>query len=73
MLLPHLAGVVVERVERLAGGVCLSVRPRADEAVCPRCRSASVRVHRRYQRRLVDVAMGGQPVEVRVAVPLEVV
>ena len=59
---------MVERIGRSAGGVWRSVRPRADEGACPRCGRASARVHNRYRRRLADVAMGGQPVVVRVRV-----
>jgi transposase len=68
MLLPHLAGVVVERVERLPGLVCLWVRSRREDGVCPRCGGGSSRVHSRYVRRLDDVAAGGQRVMIRLAV-----
>ncbi|WP_410558587.1 transposase family protein [Actinomadura fulvescens] len=39
--------------------VTLRARCRADEGVCPRCGTASGRVHDRYVRRLVDAALGG--------------
>ena len=68
VLLPHLAGVVVDRVERWPGLVCLSVRSRSGEAPCPRCRAVSCRVHSRYTRRLADAAIGGQRVVIRLAV-----
>ena len=68
VLLPHLAGVAVERVDRWPGLVCLSVRPRGKEGSCPRCRAVSSRVHSRYARRLADAAIGGQRVMIRVAV-----
>jgi len=68
VLLPHLAGVVVDRVERWPGLVCLWVRSRRGEAPCPRCRGVSCRVHSRYTRRLADAAIGGQRVVIRLAV-----
>ena len=60
-LLPHLSGVVVEAAE-LADSLCLRVRARAGQAVCPRCGQASGRVHSTYGRRLADAPVGGQPV-----------
>ena len=68
VLLPHLAGVAVERVDRWPGLVCLSVRSRSEEGTCPRCRAVSCRVHSRYTRRLADTAAGGQRVVIRLAV-----
>ena len=38
VLLPHLAGVVVEQVDRLPGLVCLSVRARSEEGRLPAVR-----------------------------------
>jgi transposase len=66
-LLPHLSGVVVEAAE-LAGSLCLRVRARAGQAVCPRCGQASGRVHSTYGRRLADAPVGGQPVVIRLVV-----
>jgi len=68
VVLPHLAGVAVERVERWPGLVCLSVRSRSGEGSCPRCRAVSCRVHSRHTRRLADAAIGGQRVVIRLAV-----
>jgi transposase len=68
MLLPHLAGVAVERVDQLPGLVCLSVRARGEEGICRRCGAGSSRVHSRYTRRLADAAVGGQRVVIRLAV-----
>ncbi len=60
MLFPHLAGVVVELVERTAAGVLtMHARTRSAGANCPHCGSASDRVHGRYMRRLADAAVGG--------------
>ena len=66
MLLPHLADVVVERVERCAAGLRLWAQGRARRAACPRCGSPTGRVHSRYERRLEDVALAGEPVELRI-------
>jgi transposase len=58
-LLPHLAGIVVEVVERAVGVVTLHARVRSPGGMCPRCGQASSRVHGRYVRRLADAALGG--------------
>ena len=56
VLLPHLAGVIVEAAE-LAGGLLLIwARARAEHGVCPRCGRPSGRVHSTYGRRLADAA-----------------
>jgi len=67
-LLPHLAGVVVERVERCVAGLRLWARGRARRAACPGCGGRTGRVHSRYERRLDDVALAGEPVEIRLRV-----
>lgn len=41
---------------------------KTEQVDCPRCGVASARVHRRYERRLTDAAVGGQPVEIRLRV-----
>ena len=68
MLLPHLAGVVVEQIERARGTVALAARVRADQAVCHHCGQSSSRVHSRYDRRLADAAVAGAPMVVRLRV-----
>jgi transposase len=68
LLLPHLAGVTVERVDQLPGLVCIWVRARSDDGRCPGCGMVSSRVHSRYERRLADAAAGGQRVVVRLRV-----
>lgn len=65
MLLPHLAGVVVERT---VPGVLMSAHVKAEDGVCPSCGSRSRRVHSRYDRSLADVAAAGQPVVLRLRV-----
>jgi hypothetical protein len=52
VLLPHLAGVVVEAAELAGGRLFIQARARADHGVCPRCGQLSDRVHSAYGRRL---------------------
>lgn len=68
VLLPHLAGVIVEDVAVAAGLLLVLARARAATAVCPRCGTESGRVHSRYERRLADAAIGGRQVEIRLEV-----
>jgi transposase len=66
--LPHLAGVLIDRVEEIGGTVWLWARPRARTAVCTGCGRDSVRVHSRYERRVADAAVAGRRVVLRVRV-----
>ena len=68
LLLPHLAGVVLEAAEVTGGRVGIWARVRAQGASCPRCGQFSERVHSAYERRLADAPAGGQPVTIRLAV-----
>jgi transposase len=68
VLLPHLAGVVVEGVVAAAGLLLVLARAKAGEAACPACGAVSARVHSRYARRLADAAIGGRRVVIRLAV-----
>ena len=68
ILLPHLAGVIVEGIAVAAGLACVWARARAGEAACPGCETASSRVHSRYGRRLADAAIGGRRVMIRLTV-----
>ncbi|MDW5326766.1 ISL3 family transposase [Plantactinospora sp. KLBMP9567] len=58
----------VDRIERRAGGLRLWARSRALQAVCGRCGRDGSRVHSRYERRLTDAALAGEPVEIRLRV-----
>ena len=60
VLLPHLAGVIVEEVTAAPGLLLLLARARAATAACPACGTVSGRVHSRYSRRLADAAIGGR-------------
>jgi transposase len=62
VLLPHLGSVVIETVTDCGAGVILQARLRGG-AVCARCGQPSVRVHSRYERRLVDAPIAGRPVQ----------
>jgi transposase len=68
VLFPHLAGVVVELVDRAAAGLTMHARARSAGADCPHCGSASGRVHGRYLRRLADAAVGGASVVIELVV-----
>jgi len=68
ILLPHLAGAIVEEVAVAAGLLLVRARARAREAACPKCETVSGRVHSRYSRRLADAAIGGRQVEIVLAV-----
>jgi hypothetical protein len=68
VLLPHLAGVIVEGVTVAAGLLLVTARAGAVAAACPKCGSVSGRVHGRYSTRLADAAVGGRRVEIRLAV-----
>jgi transposase len=67
-LLPHLVGVVVEQVEQARSGVLIWARVKAEDGTCPSCGDRSRRVHSRYDRRLVDASVAGQPVILRLQV-----
>ncbi|HMD25167.1 MAG TPA: hypothetical protein VKH61_13785 [Streptosporangiaceae bacterium] len=41
ILLPHLAGVIVEEVAVAAGLLLVMARPRVPEAACPKCGTVS--------------------------------
>lgn len=55
-------------MEQSAGGVKIWAHAKAEQVDCPRCGVVSARVHRRYERRLTDAAVGGRPVEIRLRV-----
>ena len=52
ILLPHLAGVIVEGVAVAAGLLLVTARARSPGAACPKCGTVSGRGHSRYGRRL---------------------
>jgi len=68
LLLPHLAGVVVDNAEVTGAGLCIWARTQTCSAACPKCGRPSARVHSRYERRLADAAIGGRPVVIRLQV-----
>jgi transposase len=65
VLLPHLAGMVVEKTVIAGDLVSCWVRAEAAGARCPGCGTWSQRVHDRYVRRLQDAAVGGRRVVLR--------
>jgi transposase len=62
VVFPHLGGVRIDRVDRSVAGLWIWCRAVAVMAECRACGAASSRVHGRYQRRLDDLAVGGEPV-----------
>ena len=62
VLLPYLAGVLVEDAVLAEGRLQIRARGRAGDGACPRCRERSGRVHSGYRRRLADTAIGGRRV-----------
>ncbi len=68
MLLPHLHGVTIDRVDHADDSVVIEARPVAMAAVCPSCGTPSSRVHARYERHLRDSALAGRPVVIRLQV-----
>ncbi|MCO1578869.1 transposase family protein [Crossiella sp. SN42] len=68
MLLPHLTGVLVDRVEVVGGAVWMWASPRAEAVPCPRCGDPATRVHSRYERRLADSPVAGRKLVLRLRV-----
>ena len=62
LLLPHLAGVIVEIAELADGRLRIWAHAGAEVAACRRCGQFSGRVHSTYRRRLADAPVGGHPV-----------
>jgi transposase len=70
VLLPHLAGVVVDRAGIDGDLVRIWVRAAADGAACPVCQRWCTKVRDSYLRRLCDVAIGGRRVLIWLGVRL---
>jgi transposase len=68
VLVPHLAGIHVERVVASGRVVRLEAATRGSEAACPACGQTSRRVHSRYERWLADRGVGGREVSIRLQV-----
>ncbi|WP_326782804.1 ISL3 family transposase [Streptomyces sp. NBC_00151] len=68
-LLPHLASVLIEKVELGESLVRITVRTAAGVAVgCPGCGQRSGWEHSRYVRQVADESIGGRPVRISVSV-----
>ncbi|WP_344319849.1 ISL3 family transposase, partial [Nocardia ninae] len=59
MLLPHLADLSIEKVDRRGPTLRIDASITNRGARCPYCTHWSIRVHSRYQRRVSDAAIGG--------------
>jgi transposase len=59
-LLPHLAGVVLDRVYLKGTRVRVEARTTGGSGRCPACGTSSRRVHSRYRRHLVDAGISGR-------------
>jgi transposase len=68
LLFPHLSGLRVHQVDDTGDAVVISASSAASSARCPRCGSASSRVHGGYWRLVADGAAGGRPVLVALRV-----
>jgi transposase len=68
VLLPHLAGVIVDAAELAGSVLVIWARARAGDGTCPGCGQLSGRVHSTYGRVLGDTAIGGRRVLIRLAV-----
>jgi transposase len=68
LLLPHLAGLFVDRIDSVSDLISLWVRVKESGAGCPGCGTRSTRVHGRYERRLVDRSISGLRTELRLMV-----
>ncbi len=68
VLMPHLAGLVVEGVADTGERVVVRARPAAERVACPDCGVLSGRRHGGYARFLRDLPVWGRPVVVRLQV-----
>jgi transposase len=69
ILLPHLAGLHLDRVYLKRVRVRIEARTRADLVRCPDCSVASARVHSRYPRQLADAGIGRREMTLSLTVP----
>jgi transposase len=68
VLLPHLAGLVIDGLQRVGGLVRLAARVAVGTASCPGCGQPSSRVHGKYRRTLTDAAIAGMRVLIELLV-----
>lgn len=60
VVFPHLAGLRITNVLTTGRSVRVHAETSSVAARCPQCSTVSRRVHSRYERRLLDAAIGGQ-------------
>jgi hypothetical protein len=66
-LLPHLRGLIVEKVDCTLSAVVIKARCCPVTAACPACGACSARVHDSYVRQVRDLPLGGRPVLIHLA------
>ncbi|GAB2966463.1 ATP-binding protein [Saccharothrix stipae] len=59
---------MIDWIEQIGPAVRIEARSRASEAACPGRGGPSVRVHARYERRVVDAAVAGRRVVIRLRI-----
>lgn len=64
LLLPQLAGVLVESVVAQDGALVVTARTRDEPTSCTGCGQASQQVHSSYVRHVADQAVGDRPVRI---------
>ena len=67
-LLPHLAGLQLRQAVVMPEELIFVLASKRRTARCPLCRRRSARVHSRYERSLVDLPIGTQPVRLQLQV-----
>lgn len=67
-LLPDPDCLRLECLSACGDAVLLMLTAKSDEARCPRCETASGRVHSRYQRTLADLPWNGVPVKLHLTI-----
>jgi transposase len=65
--LPHLRGLVVEKLDCRPSAVVIKARCSPSGAACPDCGTWSSRVHSSYLRQVHDLPVGGRPVLIHLA------
>ncbi len=68
ILIPQLAGLVVEQIVLAENSITLIAAARGSTARCPCCHYESARVQSRYWRTIADIPLGRRPVQLHLQV-----